>query len=206
MSGTFISGHGVGRSLIEIRPLGHEDIPGVLGVQRSAYPDPLIESSSSFSRKLEVWPAGARGAFDGREMVGYLFCHPWTVGEIAPLDDRELVLPEPPSCLYVHDLAVRADRKGRGIGGLLAAEVPRLAGLHSLDACALVAVQGAHTFWERQGFIATREIKYGSGARAFYMVRSGSSPPKNSAAEKNAHRAEERSSTVGADDGTSPFL
>jgi len=158
-----------------IRTLGRDDLEEVIEVQRSAYPGALIESPASFAMKLEVWPSGALGAFDGRDMIAYLFCHPWTAGEVAPLDALELALPEPPSCFYVHDLAVRADRRGQGVGDRLAAEAVRIAEARSLS-CALVAVLDSRPFWERHGFVPKRELEYGDGVRAWYMVREGAVP------------------------------
>lgn len=170
MSVRFILSQAVAGPML-VRTLGMGDLEEVIGVQRSAYPDAPIESPGSFTRKLRVWPTGARGAFEDDELIAYLFCHPWTLGEVAPLDALDLTLPEAPSCLYVHDLAVRADRRGQGAGDRLVAEALKIAEASSLGACALTAVQDSRRFWERHGFVPRRELEYGTAMRAWYMVR-----------------------------------
>ncbi|MDW5563142.1 MAG: GNAT family N-acetyltransferase [Methanomassiliicoccus sp.] len=157
-----------------IRPLVPSDLPEVLAVQRSAYPEVLLESSASFDRKIKLWGRGALGGFDDDVLAAYLFCHPWALGEVAPLDARNMVLPERPDCLYVHDLAVYADHRGKGWGDRLVREALAIAQEQDLGACALVAVQRSRPFWERHGFLVQRDLQYAAGIDAHYMVRRAS--------------------------------
>jgi predicted N-acetyltransferase YhbS len=102
-------------------------------------------------------------------LAAYLFCHPWTLGEVPPLHDSEIALPDRPTCLHIHDLAVRPQDRGRGIAGQLVREVISIADSRSIPT-ALVAVSGSETFWERFGFHRRGAIEYGPG-RSTYMVR-----------------------------------
>lgn len=183
-----------------IRTLSLCDLPGVMEVQRSAYPDGLIEPAASFARKLEIWPEGAKGAFDGGVLAGYLFCHPWPAGTVAPFGSEQIVIPSAKADLFIHDLAVRPERRGVGIASLLVREAVAMAAAHRLSRCALVAVLGARPFWERQGFRAVREVGYGEGGRGWFMVRDLASAPLLDAA------ASPEVSAAGADDGRSRIL
>ncbi len=66
----------------------------------------------------------------------------------------------PPEAYYLGILSVRADRRGRGIGGLLLAEVCRQAQAAGCDAVCLHAEldnDGARRFYARHGFAVTTE-------------------------------------------------
>lgn len=165
--------------MLAVRSLTASDLPEVMDVQRSAYVDALLESEASFASKLRLPGSGALGAFEDGALSGYLFCHPWTVGTVVPLNASDLTLPNAPDCLYIHDLAVRADRRGRGLGDRLVIEALGLAERSGLKACALVAVQVSRPFWERHGFRARSELEY--GVRAVYMVRGREQLPSRQA-------------------------
>ncbi len=172
-----ITSHGLAEEVL-IRTLSLCDLPGVMEVQRSAYPDGLIEPAASFARKLEIWPEGARGAFDGDVLAGYLFCHPWPTGTVAPFGSKRIVIPTAKADLFIHDLAVRPERRGVGIASLLVREAVAMAAAHRLSRCALVAVLDARPFWERLSFRPVCEIGYGAGERGWYMVMDlPASPP-----------------------------
>ncbi|MBI0583511.1 MAG: GNAT family N-acetyltransferase [Methanomassiliicoccus sp.] len=154
-----------------VRPLRPSDLPEVLRVQRSAYAEEYLEPVEAFARKLDLFPPGALGAVEDGSLVAYLFCHPWTLGEAAPLHAADLALPTSPDCLYIHDLAVRADRRGRGLSADLVDAALGIARRMDLNACALVAVQLTEPFWARHGFRRDRRLEYPPGRAAAYMVR-----------------------------------
>jgi GNAT superfamily N-acetyltransferase len=152
------------------RALVATDLPEVLEVQRSAHPSVLLESEEAFARKLSLFPDGAQGCFDEGGLAAYLFCFPWTLTEVVPLHDATIILPEAPSCLYVHDLVVRPGHRSRGVAARLVNAAVELAVQMTLP-CALVAVQGSQRFWQRHGFAVRYKLEYPPGAQAAYMVR-----------------------------------
>jgi GNAT superfamily N-acetyltransferase len=160
--------------MIQLRRLTLSDIPEVLLVQRSAYHEMFHEPSETFANKLSLFPPGARGCFDGGALVAYLFCHPWVAGETVPLGVEHLALPERPTCLYIHDLAVAQSHRGRGLAALLVDEALELAGTMHLPTVALVSVQGSERFWQRLGFVVQHELEYLPGIRARYMIKARS--------------------------------
>lgn len=154
-----------------LRQLTKEDVQQVLSVQVRAYRAELVEPESSFLDKMSLFPQGAVGHFERGSLIGYLFCFPWTLGEIVPLSSEHLRPPLRPDCLYVHDLAVDPLHRGEGVGASLverAIGIAREAGLGNL---ALVAVQGSERFWKSHGFQAMDRISYHPGVGASYMVR-----------------------------------
>lgn len=157
--------------MIHLRLLTISDLPEVLRVQRGAYHEVFHEPSGTFTKKLSLFPPGALGCFDDGALGAYLFCHPWVAGEIVSLKAISLELPERPTCLYIHDLAVAPGYRGRGLAALLADEAFELARTLRLPACALVSVQGSETFWERLGFVVRKEMNYLPGVSARYMIK-----------------------------------
>ena len=157
--------------MLRLRGLSQADLPEVLRVQRSAYRPELIEPSDAFARKMALFPRGAIGCFDDDRLVAYMFCHPWTLGEVVPLGTGSLALPDMPSCLYVHDLAVEPQRRGYGLAGGLVDMAIALARSLGLPCCALTAVQGSEGFWRSRGFEERGGLEYRPGIAAVYMVR-----------------------------------
>ncbi len=158
--------------MLRPRVLAPSDLPEVLRVQRNAYHEGLLEPSETFTKKLSLFPQGALGCFDDGALLAYIFCHPWVLGEIVPLRAESLELPEQPTCMYIHDLAVDQYSRGRGLAARLVNEVFELARAMRLPACTLVSVQGSERFWETLGFTCSRELEYLPDIRAHYMVKS----------------------------------
>jgi GNAT superfamily N-acetyltransferase len=151
-----------------VRPLLENDLPEVLRVQRDAHPPALVELPEVFGRRIALFPQGAIGAFED-ELAAYLFCHPWTIDEVATLHRAPAVLPDRPTCIYVHDLAVHPHYRGRGLADRLVNEAKSIAADMSLPLAA-VAVNRSERFWERHGLARRRELDYGPQS-AIYMVK-----------------------------------
>ena len=110
-----------------------------------------------------------------KRVVGYLLGHPWRSDSAVALHQELEELPEECDSLYLHDMAVAPEMRGRGVGELLlrrfeeAARARKLAGSH------LVAIQGAETFWRRMGYRekpgVDMEKLAGYGTAAFLMAK-----------------------------------
>lgn len=158
---------------MSIKPLGSEDISEVIHVQRNAYSCDLHEPEATFAKKMSLFPSGAIGCFDDAVMTGYIFCHPWVLGEIVPLGDLSIRIPDDPNCMCIHDLAIDNDHLGQGLAGHLISKVLSLTMSMGLHACALVSVQGSQGFWEHHGFVRKYDVEYLPGVQASYMVKEG---------------------------------
>jgi GNAT superfamily N-acetyltransferase len=128
------------------------DAAAVLALQRAAYPPSHHEDWAVLARKLQLWPVGCWVAEQDAELLGYLFSHPGRL-DAPPLLHAELDdLPAQPDAYALHDLALRPQAQGRGLGRLLFERVLQQAAAAGLPAISLVAVQGSATFWARLGF------------------------------------------------------
>ncbi len=157
------------------RPLAEADLDAVRRISAAAYPG-LQERPAVFAEKLRLYPRGCLAYDRGGEVAGYLFSHPWTLGEAPALDGFLGGLAAAPDCYYVHDLALAPEARGHGAAAQAVARIFALAEGERLPAMALIAVNGAEGFWARHGFreasnprLAAKLAVYGAGAR--YMIR-----------------------------------
>ena len=161
---------------MKIRCLEAHDLPGVLQVQRDAYRSELLEAEETFSCMLSLFPDGCLGCFDGDRLVAYVFSHPWHTDQVVPLDHHRTGFPDDADCLYIHDMAVARDYRGRGLARRLLDAVFNLGEQRGVPMFALVAVQDSEPFWEQWGFERGESLFYVAGVPATHMVLKRSSP------------------------------
>lgn len=153
-----------------LRRLMFSDSPDVLRVQREAYEPPLCEPEDVFRNKMDLFPEGAVGCFEGDVLHGYLFAVAWRGDAALPLGERLDNVPPEADVLFIHDVAVSSAARGRGVGRLLADHAIAIARGRSAKRVTLVAVQSAEPFWERLGFRRVERIHYGPGVPATKMA------------------------------------
>jgi GNAT superfamily N-acetyltransferase len=143
-----------------LRNLTAEEVVMASELADRIYPSSLYEPLDSFESKFRAFPNGVFGCFDGTEMVGYVFSHPWTKGEPVPLASS-LSLPENPDCYYIHDLAVSPSYRKSGFGrrlAIAALDCGRTAGFRNFS---LLSVNKTEGFWSRFGFKPVNAVRYG---------------------------------------------
>jgi ribosomal protein S18 acetylase RimI-like enzyme len=86
-----------------------------------------------------------------QQLVGYCLAHPWKQGLSIDLEQRLSPLAEP-DCLYLHDIAILPQAQGLGIGKQVLSRLVDSAQRLGLKSLCLVAVQGAQSYWAKQGF------------------------------------------------------
>ncbi len=135
----------------------------------------LGERPEVFAEKLRLYPRGCLALTLGGGVAGYVFSHPWSLGDPPALDAFLGALPERPDCLYLHDLAIAVSARGRGAAAAAINSLAAHAIEARLGAMALVSVHGAGPFWVRAGFrdaldprLAEQLAAYGPDAR--YMT------------------------------------
>jgi len=158
------------------RAMTEGDLGGVVAVARIAFPD-HFEDLDCFAERLGLYPQGCRvfASVDGH-VSGYGIAYPW-VGEAMPaLNARIGALPDAAELIYLHDLALSPDARGTGAASGFVGWLVHHARAENWPRIALVAVNDAASFWERQGFAAidsqalrAKLASYGEDAR--YMVR-----------------------------------
>lgn len=162
--------------MFRLLPMQEHHLDGVQAVQQRAYARDLWETTAVLGQKQQL---SARTCFvicsPEEQVVAYIFSHPWSDRAIPKLNSALTALPEHSTVLYIHDLAVDPDWHGRRLAQQLISAVEQAAHELALMVVALVAVQGAQSFWQRQGFVVDveaglRDSLQVYGAGAVYMT------------------------------------
>ena len=136
-------------------------------IAEQVHPD-YPEDPAVFAERLALFPAGCfmLGA------VGYLIAHPWMRARPPKLNSLLGALPAAPDTMFVHDLALLPEARGRGYASEAVALLLRVAGPLGLS---LVSVGSASGFWRRHGFVPVGDAavpaslsSYGAGARLLW--------------------------------------
>ena len=134
------------------------------------------ERPEVFEEKRRLYPQGCLALALGDQVAGYVFSHPWKIGDAPALDAFLGALPDSPDCLYLHDIAISAPARGSGAAAAAIAQLIELASTERFMAMALVSVHGTGPFWARAGFqdaedpsLAAKLASYGPNAR--YMTK-----------------------------------
>lgn len=158
------------------RAMTASDLDAVTAIAAIGFPD-HYEGRDCFENRLSLNPAGCFVlAGEGDEPQGYLVAYPWTADAAPALNTLIDAIPGDASVLYLHDLALHPDARGRGGSRPIVERLAQDARAAGWPALTLVAVNDAAPFWERHGFVVVdppgmAEKLAGYGADARYMVR-----------------------------------
>ncbi len=132
---------------------------GILKVQNDVYLEVAPESIEVVKSKWLASPETCLVYLSKDEVVsGYLLSHPWDYLH-PPKLFKELSGEISGNYLYLHDLAVDARLKGRGIGKKLLNSLIKIATRKLFKKITLVAVQGSNRFWSKAGFKEHHGVK-----------------------------------------------
>ena len=151
------------------RHLTPADLPELHRLEADAYEPAWHESDEAFLRLITLFPEGAFGFFDGAELCAYAFGVPLPAGAVLALKAPLERLPPGADMFYIHDVAVAARYRGRGLAARLVGTLQDLARARGFRACELVSVQGSAPFWERFGFERVADFDYAPGTHATKM-------------------------------------
>ena len=136
----------------------------------------LPERPEVFAEKMQLFPEGCFVLVSGRNIAGYALSHPWRLRSIPPLDDFLGRIPDNCDCLFIHDVVVLPEARGRRAAAALIETAAALATSRVLPFLALVSVYDTHPIWKRLGFSPVADpalgaalVSYANNAR--YMVR-----------------------------------
>jgi ribosomal protein S18 acetylase RimI-like enzyme len=163
------------------RPARTGDLPTIGAIAARVHPE-LPERQEVFAEKIGLYPDGCRVLVAGDEIAGYGLSHPWVLQRIPALDGFLHVLPDDADCLYLHDVAVLPDVRGRGVAREYVAIIDELARDSGIAALALVSVYATRPMWKHLGFravtadagLSAKLSSYGAGAT--YMLRDLAGP------------------------------
>ena len=158
------------------RPSALADLPDIDRIGDAIHVD-LPERPEVFAEKVTLFPAGCFVFCQGSSVFGYGLAHPWMLLNIPPLGQFLQELPPAANCLFIHDVVVMPEARGRNAALSLVRLYRDVATRHHLRHLALVAVYGTQTLWSRFGFEAVSDSRlteklstYSGGGTAQYMT------------------------------------
>jgi GNAT superfamily N-acetyltransferase len=154
-----------------LRQLIPDDIGELHRLESEAYLPALHESDAAFLQLMRLYPEGAFGIFDEAGLCGYAFATPSRAGTTLALREPLESVPADADTFYIHDVAVAARCRGRGLGRVLVTELLVLARRRGFTRSELVSVQGSAPFWERFGFETEYAFEYVPGIPSVKMAR-----------------------------------
>lgn len=156
---------------MRVRHLTRDDVRAIHALEVESYLPSLHESEAAFARLIELFPEGAFGFFDADGLCGYAFGVPLQRGATLELRSPLAAVSPDADTFYIHDVAVAARCRGRGVGRRLAERLLDLARARGFTRSELVSVQGSEPFWRRFGFEAIERFEYAPGAPSVKMAR-----------------------------------
>ena len=155
---------------LDIRQLTTVDLSQVLRIQAACFLPQLHEREDSFRSKLLLFPQGSLGCFCGLHLAAYVCAFPWRADAVVAFDSSPARLPDQPDAMYVHDLAVAPEFRGKGCASRLIQHVFRLGRSLGYRHYVLVAVQSSESFWNHYGFVRQASLDYPDGMPAARML------------------------------------
>ena len=152
------------------RQMMEADLPKVEAIAEIVHPT-YPEAPEVFANRLALFPQGCFMAVEGGQALGYCIAHPGTLGAPPPLDTLMSALPRAADCLYLHDLALLPESRGRRLGAALVARLESVARAHGFARIALTAVNHSDGFWESVGFEPADCAALESYGEATYRVK-----------------------------------
>lgn len=129
------------------------------------------EDPAVFANRLALFAAGCLMAEEDGRPLGYCISHPGLVGEPPPLDTVLDALPPAADCLYIHDVALLPQARGRHLGISLAVLLEDVARAHGFRCMALTAVNNSDGFWGSLGYAPQPCAKLASYGDATYRIK-----------------------------------
>ena len=158
---------------LEIRNVLPADWSSIEAIQVAAYTEIEPESPAVLRSKVEHSPETCFVAVsDAGQIAGYCLAHPWPAEGAPPLYTVSLS-PVDATNLFVHDLAVSAAFRGRGVAHALWEALHRVCRGKSFETATLVSIQGTSPFWAKMEFapVPGAAVSPAYGAGAVFMSR-----------------------------------
>ena len=157
-----------------VRPIVQSDWPAIMEIQTQCYLELTPESLAVMQSKWLLSPDTCLVFEKQNTILAYVLTHPWQYGD-APSLGTELTSINSSNCLYLHDMAISPNSQKMGLGKQLFEQIVIRAKQGNYSGIGLVAVQGAQTYWQRQGFRPNSPSKkltlssYPTGACYLYL-------------------------------------
>ena len=133
------------------RPMKAGDIAAVTAISDQVH-GAFTEGADVYADRLTLYPAGCFVLEQDGHVRGYLITHPWMAADPPALNRLLGAMPAKADCYYLHDLAILPNMQGGGAGSAAMRHVVDAAREAGQNRILLMAVNGADSFWQRQGF------------------------------------------------------
>jgi GNAT superfamily N-acetyltransferase len=156
-------------------PILPPDWGAIAAIAALIHPD-LPERPEVFDERRNLFPEGCQAlvATSGA-IAGYGIAYPWTLHSVPTLDAFIGRLPDKPDCLYVHDVAILPEARGRRGAERYIELIRAAARTARIARLACVSVYGTDAMWRKYGFsvdpspaVAAKMQSYGESAK--YMT------------------------------------
>lgn len=154
------------------RLMAAADMPAVAAISDAVHGD-YTECAPVYAERLDLYPAGCWLLEKGGDALGYCISHPWHGDRPPVLGALIASVPLDADRYYLHDLALLPQARGIGAAGKAVQLVLRQAQDAGFDKVTLTAVNGADTFWRKQGFAPMPNRPDGYGENSLSMERAG---------------------------------
>ncbi|MXR67938.1 GNAT family N-acetyltransferase [Shewanella sp. JBTF-M18] len=136
---------------MQVREIQTQDWPAILTIQDECYPNIEPESLAALQSKAQLSPETCYVITQADAVIGYCLAHPWQ-RDLPPSLEQVLDTVPKQETLYLHDIAFSAKARGLGAGAAVFSRLIEQARNWGLGSISLVAVGGAHTYWQLLGF------------------------------------------------------
>ncbi|NDA47675.1 MAG: GNAT family N-acetyltransferase [Alphaproteobacteria bacterium] len=152
-----------------------QDLSAVYDLSCAVHAD-LPERELVLREKHALSPRSCWCLVEGVQIVGYALTHPWMRGAVPPLDQLLKALPREADCLYLHDIALMGQMRGRGALRAVFELILGFAAQSDLRCLALTSVHGSEAIWAHYGFVRQDDSTLSTalasyGPSACYMLR-----------------------------------
>lgn len=137
---------------MQIEPIQENHWSEIMAVQSAVYHEIEPEDLAVMSRKWELAPEFCWVVIADGRVKGYVLAHPWINDHIPPLHSRLASLPLHADSVFVHDLALMPELRGRGSAVALFERMKAGALERGYGRSHLTAIQGSAMFWRKMGY------------------------------------------------------
>jgi ornithine decarboxylase len=160
-----------------IRRIAEHDWDAIAGIEADAYGALGLSESPEVLRSREILSPGTCFVAEAeRRVVGYVLAMPYPHSRYPGLAQTDPGVASADD-LHLHDLAVAAEFRGRGLGKRMLSRVLTQAARHGYRRISLVSVGDSAGFWAARGFLPRPEVAvaaaYGPGALYLTMTVPG---------------------------------
>jgi ribosomal protein S18 acetylase RimI-like enzyme len=162
-------------SIFEWRGLTYKDLEEANMIGNMIHQN-FPEEDGIFKERWFLFPEGCQGCYVDNKLVGYGISYPYRMCHIPPLNSYIYRLPNNPTSMYIHDIAILYEYRGRNYPLNYLNEIIRLSMSLNIRVLSFVSVYERGKAWKKFGFEPysdqdTKPQLSSYGPDAIYMQR-----------------------------------